>query len=62
MKTANRYAADIAANMENAVRQMQPAPRLVLHSALPTTTQEITQYIEQLLTKDEQAVRGMARD
>ncbi|MFZ4541981.1 MAG: hypothetical protein ACOYNL_09315 [Rickettsiales bacterium] len=62
MKTATRYAADAAANMENAMRHMQPAPGLLRHSALPTTTQDITHYIEQLLTKDEQAVCDMATD
>jgi hypothetical protein len=62
MKTATRYAADIATNMENAVRHMQPAPRLAIHSALPTTTQEITRYIDDLLTKDEQDVCDMATD
>jgi hypothetical protein len=62
MKTATHYAADVAMNMENAVRQMQPAPRLAMHSALPTTTQEITHYVKQLLTKDEQAVCDMATD
>lgn len=62
MKTATRYAADIATNMENAVRHMQPAPRLLRHIVLPTTTQEITNYIEQLLTKDEQDVCDMATD
>jgi hypothetical protein len=62
MKPAIRYAADIAANMENAMRQMQPTSRLVRHGALPTTTQEITHYIEQLLTKDEQDVCDMATD
>lgn len=62
MTTATRYAADVATNMENAMRQMQPAPRLLMHCALPTTTQEITHYIEQLLTKDEQKVCDMATD
>ena len=62
MQTATRYAADIASNMENAMRQMQPALRLLMHSAAPTTTQEITHYIEQLLTKDEQAACDMATD
>ena len=62
MKTSTRYAAEIATNMENAVRAMQPAPRLLMHSTLPTTTQEITHYIEQLLTKDEQDVCDMATD
>jgi len=62
MKTATRYDTDVATNLENAVRHMQPAPRLLMHSALPTTTQEVTQYIEQLLTKDEQDVCDMATD
>jgi hypothetical protein len=62
MKTTTRYAADITTNMENDVRQTQPEPILEIHSALPTTTQEITDYVEQLLTKDEQAVCDMATD
>lgn len=62
MKTATRYAADVATNMENAVRHMQPASRLLMHGALPATTQEITHYIEQLLTKDQQAACDMATD
>jgi hypothetical protein len=62
MKTTTRYAADITTNMENDVRQIQPEPILEIHSALPTTTREITDYVEQLLTKDEQAVCDMATD
>jgi hypothetical protein len=62
MKTVNRYTADVATNMENAVLNIQPAPRMLINSALPTTTQEITHYIEQLLTKDEQDVCDMATD
>lgn len=58
MKTATRY----ATNMKNAVRQMPPAPRVFRHRALPTTTQEVTHYVECLLTKDEQAVCDMATD
>ena len=62
MKNTTRYAADITTNIENYVRQIQPEPILEIHSALPTTTQEITDYVEQLLTKDEQAVCDMATD
>jgi uncharacterized protein (DUF111 family) len=62
MKTSTRYTIDIATNMENAMRQMQPVSKLLRHSTLPTTTQEITNYIEQLLTKDEQAVCDRATD
>jgi hypothetical protein len=62
MKTAIRYATDVATNMENAVRHMPLAPRLSMHSGLPTTAQEITNYIEQLLTKAEQDVCDMATD
>lgn len=62
MKPATVYAADVATNMENAVRRMQPAPRLLTQNALPTTAQEITSYIEHLLTSDEQAVCDMATD
>ena len=62
MKNTTRYAADITTNMENGVRQIQPEPILEIHSALPTTTQKIADYVEQLLTKDEQAVCDMATD
>ena len=62
MRTATVYAADVATHMEKAVRRMQPAPSLAKHTQLPTTTQEITRYIDQLLTADEQAVCDMATD
>lgn len=62
MKTATRYAADVATNMEKAVRRIQSAQGLSIHHALPTTSQEITRYIEQLLTVPEQAVCDMATD
>jgi hypothetical protein len=62
MKAASNYVSDVASHMENAVRQMQSAPRLAMHGALPTTTQEIKHYIEQLLTKDEQSVCDTATD
>jgi hypothetical protein len=62
MKSVTPYTADVATDRENAVRQIQPAPRLSMHSILPTTTQEFTDYIEQLLSKDEQSTCDMATD
>ena len=62
MKTATRYAADVATNMENAVRLMQPALALARHAQLPNTTQEITRYIDHLLNADEQSVCEIAMD
>ena len=62
MKTSTVYTADVATNMENAVRRMQPALALAKYAQLPTTTQEITSYIDQLLTPDEQAICDMATD
>lgn len=62
MKTTTRYAADVAISMDNAVHRIQPARVLLMHRALPTTTQEITRYIEQFLTVDERPVYDMARD
>ena len=62
MKAVSNYVSDVASHMENAARQMQPTPRLLMQRALPTTTQEITHYIEQLLTKDQQAVCDVAMD
>jgi hypothetical protein len=62
MKTATVYAADVANHMEKAVSRMQPALTLAKHTQLPTTTQKITSYIDQLLTSDEQAVCDIATD
>ena len=62
MKTANAYIADAAYNMEDAIRRMQPVLKLPQRASLPGTLQEITNYVEQLLTAKEESVCNMATD
>ncbi len=62
MKTANIYAADIATKIENSAHSKQPALTLAKYTELPTTTAQMSRYIDNLLTADEQAVCNMATD
>jgi hypothetical protein len=62
MNPIRHHTADVATDRQNTTRQIPPAPRLSMHSILPTTSQEFTDYIEQLLSKDEQSTCDMATD
>ena len=63
MQTARNYITETAANMERAVLRMQPTLQAVLvHVPLPTTAAELTHYIENLLTDEEQRICDMATD
>ena len=60
MQTARNYMANASANMELALHRMPLTA--VAASALPSTPQEITLYIEGLLTLEEQHICDMATD
>ena len=62
MKTANAYTAEAAYHMENATQRMQPVQKLPQRASLPGTLQEITNYVEQLLSAKEESVCNMATD
>lgn len=61
MPTAKNYLTDTATHMEYALRQM-PLAVLEASRPLPTTIQEITRYVELLLTPEEQRMCDMATD
>lgn len=56
------YTADIISSIENATMQMQSTLRLVSTNPLPSTTQEITSYVEYLLSVGEQEGCDRATD
>jgi hypothetical protein len=59
MQTASNYVTNAAIGMERALRNM---PLLAAARLLPATRQEITRYVEQLLTPEEQRICDMATD
>lgn len=60
METTRNYVTNATANMERALTRMPLAGSTA--APLPTTMQEITRYVEQLLTPEEQCVCDMATD
>jgi hypothetical protein len=60
MQVAKKYVATATKNMEHALSHMPIVSAGV--RLLPTTMQEITGYVEQLLTPDEHAICDMATD
>jgi hypothetical protein len=63
MQAATNYIAETAASMERAVLRMQPTLHTVpVRVPLPATAEEITHYIENLLTDEEQRICDMATD
>ncbi len=62
MQTAHAYVTTAAHHVEQASRRMQPTLKISGRPALPTTSQEITRYVEQLLTPEEQQICDMATD
>jgi len=61
IKTARNYVADAADLMERVLCRM-PIAADGATDPLPTTMQEITCYVEQLLTSKEEALCDMATD
>lgn len=49
MKSNHAYIADIVSGMERADMQMQPALKLANRKPLPSSAQEMTEYVECLL-------------
>lgn len=49
MKTNHDYTADIASNMQKATVRIQPTLRLANRKPLPSSEQEMTDYVECLL-------------
>ena len=62
MKTAKNYTAETAHYVENATLRMYPLLALSERSPLPVTTQEIFDYVNELLSKKEEAACDMATD
>lgn len=62
MSHAHDYMPTTAYHVEQASRRMQPTLKLSNHPALPTTSQGINRYVEQLLTPKEQRICDMATD
>lgn len=62
MQTAHAYVTTTANHMAQASHRMQPTLKLSGRQALPATAQEITRYVELLLTPDEQRICDMATD
>ena len=60
MQTAKNYLPNATANMERALRHMPVVTAVA--KPLPSTQQEITRYVELLLTPDEQQICNMATD
>jgi len=60
MQTARNYVANATHNMEHALSRMPVTSAAV--RPLPTTMQDITRYVEQLLTPEQEAVCNMATD
>lgn len=60
MQTARNYVTDATHNMEYALSRMPIST--VSARPLPTTMQDITRYVEQLLTPEEQRMCDMATD
>ena len=58
MQTAKNYVADATHNMKHALNRMPVTSAM----PLPTTMQDITRYVEQLLTPEQEAVCDMATD
>lgn len=59
MQTARNYVTNAAIGMERALGNM---PLLAAARLLPATRQEITRYVEQSLTPEEQRICDMATD
>ncbi len=63
MQATKNYLAETVANIEHAVLRMQPALHVVpVRVPLPTTPEEISRYVENLLSDEEQRICDMATD
>jgi hypothetical protein len=60
MQTTKNYATNASVNMGQALSRMPIGSARV--KPLPSTMQEITRYVEQLLTPEQEAVCDMATD
>lgn len=51
MQTAKRYVGDIAAQTHMAMQRMQPSITLASERMLPSTPQQVTDYVDEMLEK-----------
>jgi hypothetical protein len=61
MQATKRYMKDVSKNMARALSSMPQAPN-GKRIPLPGTIQEITQYVDELLTQDEQVIHDGEKD
>lgn len=61
MSTARNYVTDIIINTEQALARM-PLVIVPVRRTLPATPEDISRYVEQLLTPEEQRICDMATD